>query len=80
MKRMWIIITLALVFFVSSMGLTGCKKKEKPIEKNTVQAVQDDAKDVEHPTEHPAAEEAKDAEHPASEHPDAEKPRDHPAH
>ena len=72
---MWIIITLAVVFLVSSVELTGCKKKDKPISKDTVKAVKDEGEAAEKP-----AAEKPTAEHPATEHPATDKPKDHPSH
>ena len=58
MKKVWILITLAVVVLVSA-GLTSCKKKEGPVSKDTVEKKVDEAKN----TEHPASDKPKD--HPA---------------
>ncbi|MBN2375030.1 MAG: hypothetical protein JXD22_01415 [Sedimentisphaerales bacterium] len=75
MKKMWILITLAVVFLVSSVELTGCKKEEKPVKTDTVKTMKDEGEAAEK-----AAAEKADTEHPATEQPASDKPKDHPAH
>lgn len=58
------ILIIGAVFFLGSMGLTGCQKKEEPGDKATVGEKQEQAKPAETPTEKPAD----------------QKPKDHPAH
>ncbi len=62
MKKIWILILLTAVVFVST-GLTSCQKKEKPTGTQAAPAKQEEAKPAEKPAGEPAAEKPKD--HPA---------------
>lgn len=65
MKRVWIVLTAAMMFLVP-VGLSGCETKEKAPETKTVEPEQKEATGA--------------ADKSATEHPATDKPKDHPAH
>lgn len=65
MKRVWIVLTVAMMFLVPA-GLGGCGTKEKAPDTKAVEPEKKEA--------------APAADKPAAEHPATDKPKDHPAH